>query len=80
MVVKTLSLWMDMYVDEYIEKWRYCLCIYVALTTVICTCITFCWYRHLFSTTLIGTVAFGERELCVVVLLSAGPDSYLALL
>jgi len=31
-VVKKLSLWMDMYIDEYIEKWRYCLCIYVALT------------------------------------------------
>jgi hypothetical protein len=23
---------MHKYIDEYIEKWRYCLCIYVALT------------------------------------------------
>ena len=69
-----------MYIDECIEKWRYCLCIYVALTTVICTCITFCWYRLLFNTTLIGPVTFGERDLCVLVLHSAGPHSYLTLL
>ena len=29
---------------------------------------------------LIGPMAFRERELCVVILHSAGPDSYLALL
>jgi hypothetical protein len=45
-----------------------------------CTCITFCWIRHLFSTTLIGTVTFGKRELCLLVLHSAGQDSCLALL
>ena len=38
------------------------------------------WTRQLFNTTLIGLVAFGGRELCVRVLHSAGPDSYLALL
>jgi hypothetical protein len=45
-----------------------------------CTCIIFCWTRELSNTTLIGPVAFGERELCGLVLHSAGPDSYLALL
>ena len=30
-----------------------------------CTCITFCWTRHLSNTTLIGPVAFGGLELCV---------------
>ena len=45
-----------------------------------CSCITFRWTRQLSSTTLIGPLAFGERDLCVVVLLSAGPDSYLTLL
>jgi hypothetical protein len=45
-----------------------------------CTWITFCWTRQLFNTTLTGSVAFGGRELCVLVLHSAGSDSYLALL
>jgi hypothetical protein len=45
-----------------------------------CTCITFCWIRQLANTTLTGPVAFGGRELCVLVLHSAGSDSYLALL
>jgi hypothetical protein len=45
-----------------------------------CTCITFCWTRQLFNTTLIGPVAFGGRELCVLVLHSVGPDSYATLL
>ena len=44
------------------------------------TGITFCWTRQLFSTTFIGSLAFGERELCVLALHSAGPDSYLTLL
>jgi hypothetical protein len=43
------------------------------------TCITFCWIRQLFNTTVIGPVAFGGRELCVLVLDSAGSDSYLTL-
>jgi hypothetical protein len=42
-----------------------------------CTCITFCCTRHLSNTTLIGPVACGGRELCVLVLHSAGPDIYL---
>jgi hypothetical protein len=29
-----------------------------------CTCITFCCTGQLANTTLIGPVAFGERELC----------------
>ena len=45
-----------------------------------CTCITFYWTRQLLNTTFIGPVAFGGRELYVLVLHSAGPDSYLALL
>jgi hypothetical protein len=45
-----------------------------------CTCIIFCWIRQLFNTTLTGSVAFGGWELCVLVLHSAGSDSYLALL
>ena len=45
-----------------------------------CTCITFCWTRQLSNTTLIGPVAFRGRELCVLVLHSAGPDSYTYLL
>jgi hypothetical protein len=45
-----------------------------------CTCITFCWTRHLSSTTFTGPVTFGGRELCVFVLHSAGPESYLTLL
>jgi hypothetical protein len=45
-----------------------------------CTCITFCWTRHVFNTTLIGPLAFKVRELCVLVLHSAGPDRYLTLL
>jgi hypothetical protein len=49
-------------------------------TRVMCTCITFCWTRLLFYTTLIGAVVFGGRELFVLVLHSAGSDSYLTLL
>jgi hypothetical protein len=45
-----------------------------------CTCITFCWTRQLSNTTLIDPVAFRGRELCVLVLHSTGPDSYLTLL
>ena len=58
---------------------------------VMCTCITFRWTTQLFNTTFIGPMAFGGRylfgpvafgqwELCVLVLHYAGPDSYLALL
>jgi hypothetical protein len=36
--------------------------------------------RQLFNTTLIGAVVFGGPELCVLVLHSAGSDSYLTLL
>jgi hypothetical protein len=43
-----------------------------------CTCITFCLTRQLLNSILIGPMAFGERELCVLVLHSTGPDSYLA--
>jgi hypothetical protein len=46
----------------------------------VCTWITFCWTRQIFNTALIGPVVFGERELCVLVLHSAGPVSYLTLL
>ena len=42
----------------------------------LCTCITLCWTKQLFSTTLIGPVAFRGRELFVLVLHSAGPDIY----
>jgi hypothetical protein len=42
-----------------------------------CTCITFYLTRHLCITTLIGPLAFEGRELCVLVLHFAGPDSYL---
>ena len=45
-----------------------------------CTCITFCWTRQLFNTTLIGAVTFRRRELCLLVLHSAGQDSCLGLL
>ena len=45
-----------------------------------CTCTIFCLTRHLSNSILSGPMAFRERELCVVVLHSAGPDSYLALL
>jgi hypothetical protein len=45
-----------------------------------CMCITFCWIRQLFNTTLTSPVTFGGRVLCVLVLHSAGPDSYLTLL
>ena len=45
-----------------------------------CTCIAFRWTRELSNTTLIGPVAFGDRELCGLVLHSAGPDSDLTLL
>jgi hypothetical protein len=41
-----------------------------------CTCITFCWTRQLFNTTLIGPVAFEGRELCAPVLHSAGPQLF----
>jgi len=44
-----------------------------------CTCVTLCWTRQLFNTALIGSVTFWGRELCVLVLHSAGPDSYLTL-
>jgi hypothetical protein len=44
-----------------------------------CTCITFCWIRQLFNTTLTGPVAFGGQELCVIVLHSAVSHSYLTL-
>ena len=40
-----------------------------------CTCITFWWTKQLFKTTLTGPVAFGGRELCVLILHSAGSDS-----
>jgi hypothetical protein len=49
-------------------------------TRVVCTWITFCWTRQIFNTALIGPVVFGERELCVLVLHSGGPVSYLTLL
>jgi hypothetical protein len=45
-----------------------------------CSCITFCWTRQLFSTTLICPMAFVGRVLCVLVLHSTGPDSYITLL
>ena len=44
-----------------------------------CTFITFCCTRQLFNTTLIGPATFGGGELYVIVLHSAGPDSYLTL-
>ena len=40
-----------------------------------CTCITFCWTTQLLNTTLIGPWAFEGRELCVLVLHFAGPDT-----
>jgi hypothetical protein len=45
-----------------------------------CSCITFFGTRQLSNTTLTGPVAFGGRELCVLVLHSARSDSYLSLL
>jgi hypothetical protein len=45
-----------------------------------CTGITFCWNRQSFNITLIGPMTYGGRELCVLVLYSAGSDSYLTLL
>ena len=45
-----------------------------------CTCIIFCWIRHLFNITLTSPVALGGRELCVLLLHSAGSDSYLTLI
>jgi hypothetical protein len=45
-----------------------------------CTCIIFCWTRQLFNTTFIGAMTFWGRQLCVLVLHSAEPDIYLALL
>ena len=48
-------------------------------TGVMCTCIIFCWIRQLLNTNLTGPVAFGGRELCVLVLHSAVSDSYLTL-
>jgi hypothetical protein len=44
-----------------------------------CNFITFCCTRQLFITTLNGPMEFGGGELCVIVLHSAGPDSYLTL-
>jgi hypothetical protein len=49
-------------------------------TGVMCTCIIFCWIRQLLNTNLTGPVAFGGRELCVLVLYSAGSNIYLTLL
>ena len=45
-----------------------------------CTCIIFCWIRQLFNITLTGPVTFGVQELFVLILYSAGPDSYLTIL
>jgi hypothetical protein len=45
-----------------------------------CNCITFFWTKQLFNSVLIGPVAFGGRDVCVLVLHSGGPDRYLALL
>jgi hypothetical protein len=45
-----------------------------------CTCIICCWIRQLLNTNLTGPVAFGGRELCVLVLYSAGSNIYLTLL
>ena len=45
-----------------------------------CTLITFCWTRQLANVTLIGPVAFGERELCVLVLHYVAAESYITLL
>jgi hypothetical protein len=45
-----------------------------------CSCITLCWIRQLSNTILTDPVTFGVQELCVVVLHSSGPDSYLTLL
>ena len=45
-----------------------------------CTCVKFCWNRHLLNTTIIGLLALGGRELFVLVLHFAGTDSYLTLL
>jgi hypothetical protein len=44
-----------------------------------CSCITFCWTRQLSNSTLTDPVTFGVQELCVLVLYSSGPDSYLTL-
>jgi hypothetical protein len=44
-----------------------------------CACVTFICTRQLSNITLIGPVAFGGGELCVLILHSAGPDSYLTL-
>ena len=43
----------------------------ISRTGVMCSCITFCWTRQLSSTNLLSTLAFGERDLCVLVLHSA---------
>jgi hypothetical protein len=45
-----------------------------------CTCITFCWIRALFNTTLIGPVVFGGHGIYVLAFYSAGPDRYLTIL
>ena len=45
-----------------------------------CICITFCWIRQLFTTTMNDHVVFVGRELCGLVLHSTGPDCYLTLL
>ena len=44
---------------------------------VMCTCTTFCWIRQLFTTNMNGLVVFVGRELFVLILHSAGSDSYL---
>ena len=59
------------YFDRSLGNWR---------TRFMCTCITFCWTRYVFNTTLIGPLAFKVRELCVLVLNSAETDTYLILL
>ena len=41
-----------------------------------CTCITFFWTRHLFSTILIGPVAIEGRQLCALVFQSAGQQLF----
>jgi len=64
--------------DSYLKLLWLVRCIF--RTRDMCTCITFCWTRQLFNTTLIGLVAFGRREFCVFVLHSAGSDSYFTLL
>jgi hypothetical protein len=63
--------------DSYLTLLR--LALWCLKDGVMFTGITFCWNRQLFNTTSIGPVAFEGRELCALVLHSAGPDIYLAL-